>query len=31
MDMNLTYITYQTFPAFTANSIQTMTHIKYFS
>lgn len=28
---SITYITYQTFPAFTANSIQTMTHIKYFS
>ena len=26
---NLTYITYQTFPAFTANSIQTMSNIKY--
>ena len=29
--MKLNYITYQSFPAFTANSLQTMTHIKYFS
>ncbi len=28
---SITYITYQTFPAFSANSIQTMTHIKYFA
>jgi hypothetical protein len=28
---NLSYITYQTFPAFTANSIQTMANIKYLS
>ena len=28
---SITYITYQTFPAFTANSIQTITHIKYFA
>ena len=27
--INLNYITYQTFPAFTANSIQTMANIKY--
>ena len=26
----LTYLTYQTFPADTANSIQTMANIKYF-
>ena len=31
MEKNITYITYQTFPAHTANSIQTMTHIKHFS
>ena len=31
MDKKLVYITYQSFPAQTANSIQTMTHIKYFS
>ncbi|MDB0016624.1 glycosyltransferase [Acidimicrobiia bacterium] len=28
---NLSYITYQTFPAFTANSIQTMANIKYLT
>ena len=27
---NLNYVTYQTFPAFTANSIQTISNIKYF-
>ena len=26
---NITYVTYQTFPAETANSIQTMANIKY--
>ena len=31
MDKKLVYMTYQSFPAQTANSIQTMTHIKYFS
>ena len=31
MDKKLIYMTYQSFPAQTANSIQTMTHIKYFS
>ena len=31
MDKKLVYMTYQSFPAHTANSIQTMTHIKYFS
>ena len=30
MKNKLVYITYQTFPAFTANSIQTMTNIKFF-
>ena len=29
--MNLNYLTYQTFPASTANSLQTISHIKYFS
>ena len=29
--MKLNYLTYQTFPASTANSLQTITHIKYFS
>ena len=29
--MNLNYLTYQTFPASTANSLQTITHVKYFS
>ena len=31
MKKKLIYITYQTFPAFTANSIQTITHLIYFS
>ena len=31
MDKKLVYMTYQSFPAHTANSIQTMTHIKFFS
>ena len=31
MNSKITYITYQNFPANTANSIQTMTHIRYFS
>ena len=31
MKKKLIYITYQTFPAFTANSIQTITHLSYFS
>ena len=29
--MKLNYLTYQTFPADTANSLQTITHLKYFS
>lgn len=29
--MNLNYLTYQTFPASTANSLQTISHVKYFS
>lgn len=29
--MNLNYLTYQTFPATTANSLQTISHVKYFS
>lgn len=31
MKKKLIYITYQTFPAFTANSLQTITHLSYFS
>ena len=29
--MNLNYITYQTFPAPTANSLQTISHVKHFA
>ena len=31
MNKKLIYITYQTFPSFTANSIQTITHLSHFS
>ena len=30
MNRNICYITYQTFPASTANSLQTISNIKYF-
>ena len=31
MNKKIIYITYQTFPAYTANSIQTITHLSHFS
>ena len=31
MSKKLIYLTYQTFPAHTANSLQTITMLKYFS